>query len=78
MKANIESFLNFCDASNRGCRDLWESLVREKARLGESSFKTEGVDIEFEHHGLVTTINSCCKIRGTGFEPHKATCEAEV
>ena len=46
MKANIESFLNFCDASNRGCRDLWESLVREKARLGQSIFKTVGIDIE--------------------------------
>ena len=73
---NIEDFLQFCDDSGRGCRDLWHSFVCRKAAFGETLFKSDGVDIEYEHFGLATIVHLCCtkqtKCTKT-FKGHKAS-----
>ena len=77
QKETFEEFLKFCEQSGRGCRDLWTSFARGKASLGETVFKLEVVKIEYEHHGLATTINSCCTKRTHKFKGRPATCSPE-
>ena len=78
QKKTINAFLQFCDECGRGCRDLWLSFLGRKARLGESVFKLEGVNISYEHFGLATTINTCCTKRTRKFKGHKAACRPEL